>query len=1493
MDQDNSLVRGTSNMPDLLGHSVNFLNGLGQRAMEAPYLDSAQDQVLDHIPSKPLVVSYAETTTPEWKVTLDLCETSFQLVDKIYDFSTLHEPIKGIQEQVLGFVSKKIGIDLLNPEYKGYALVKITKECHSLVHPAMTCQDEKRSEFIQKPQFLEQSEKFPNYQQPLTVDAMDQVHQFTQQYGTHFVSHVTIGDCIYQVFAYTGEIYKQVCASFAKPEQRTGDAVGYFALMTKPARDTSGFHGKCVAIGQIVSSSGDPELAHSIERGEWMDELNAEANSVFKYFFAGGIASQIVEKIQSLNFTNLSYFFKNSKPCYRLFIKSYMALRHGKTIDPSFRDTKELDDTLACYKSANELIPSTSYLSTSSIDLFRQRYNLDELNQLCAPEVVESLLIVTNVLVISNSAPIKLPGRNVTIIAHHMEFLEKQQGDSLIGREQLGERISVLLDMAIMQANGIAQRPDVTPATLAVLQDFYQYIVFLLDSSIVTSENLMRTRLTAASSLNSLGMSREFMSNFVPYLNYNAYGDAVASLQHLSEAYAMQLKDTQLKIELRKTQETVVQVGQQLNENIMASGKLLLEYIGASAQKENDMNKYYEDLLGKTQDNVQLVKQTIATLKTSQEESRSDISKIRVELIKAYEDYAKDKSLSMTLDIINSMFSIGMALPGLPEKPIDSIKKIWENGKKIKESVDGLNALDTGRTKMASSIQEMAASSNLMTMAGNISNSMPSELDWSEYELANYAVIDALPKEIKKREDLRRAVTLFVLRSKALLSAMGKLSALESQLFEHDRLSQISSKQRNRLQQISKAYTSGDIEGIHSKVDLKPDVIDQYDILSLNKVLATQSRKIVDALNSFNPPPSTFTPVNVVINAKSRQLINGATLTVDMPITQKEFYSMAMVRITRVLVSIRGIKSTKSGKYSCHVSYDGGPFFDRGLNRETLTFDTVTREMDYVYSTDGTPQFGVEIGSFVIDEKVDVVFTFEGESLWKDVAHVVPHPHLRMARSALAAPPNTGRRSLEGLTGEMSACSVMQGWDAVLALDMTLTNNILKHQYDTDKDYQNIPRAMAGTEEIISVFGPANLDYDLKFGAASLIFSNNDEILLHMDISGQCTAYAKGSDASKGNKIDIPTGSFLEGSIPNTYVQGQLSKDKTYDVYLELAKGKWSLEIKNGSSSDTNNINTLNTMIGALFAKAGFKYLLSTISSVEISGCIADLIPSYFKLSCTQTISKMDVIQLFIMTGSHSAPSRAAFNIEDPIPQGSDSALYISNRVVFGSIVKGAFSKTNYFPMLFKEDASDYKKFSYLECDRGSMSKYFDGDNQIRLQDNASYVTVPLKGANVKSDAGKMVMKLVTSWTVDYEYKDSYTTDTDKPVTVHFWVKDTSTISLNVGCPINFTCESNDQNSINVKCNPTKDQITCNVSLKAGAKCPFGKDDYVNPLQKTINDTIPDDILTSLKSTDFTGVSVFALKSLLFPGKYLNLGTIQVPGDLLMVGTLSDLSEKK
>ncbi|UED87051.1 hypothetical protein [Streptomyces profundus] len=315
-------------------------------------------------------------------------------------------------------LGRRLGVSL--DEQHGYLLARIVRETSTAEHPLVTqggdpahyLTEEGRKEIAALPVAGTRS----------SVENARAYLDFSYRFGTHFVSRITRGDVIYQVFAYSRTTFQEkVAKGFAAladgAEEISGQDAWQMREYTLP--HTGGPNGPVMVerYGAISAVSRDPELTRSVERGEWIDDEYAQANqSIFAAYLSGGPKASGLRKVVPIGVTLTGIDTLCRDP--RVAASVNRMTRGGllQKYSPGVRlalagpepDWKDV------YPAPGGALLST--LGTPTVDVYQERLNLSRI-RVGQPKGVKSLTAMAHVM--EASGTVELPGtEKVRLVSH-------------------------------------------------------------------------------------------------------------------------------------------------------------------------------------------------------------------------------------------------------------------------------------------------------------------------------------------------------------------------------------------------------------------------------------------------------------------------------------------------------------------------------------------------------------------------------------------------------------------------------------------------------------------------------------------------------------------------------------------------------------------------------------------------------------------------------------------------------------------------------------------------------------------------------------------------------------------------------------------------------------------------------------------------------------------------------------------------------------------
>ena len=176
--------------------------------------------------------------------------------------------------------------------------------------------------------------------------------------------------------------------------------------------------------------------------------------------------------------------------------------------------------------------------------------------------------------------------------------------------------------------------------------------------------------------------------------------------------------------------------------------------------------------------------------------------------------------------------------------------------------------------------------------------------------------------------------------------------------------------------------------GILAKAFLQKDLALQYanlqpatpvtsfSLLKFSAAIVQQNGTTIRAKEALRTHQAArTTPIEYVIENVAPDQVTGGNAYVAMIYPDaNQFLPYVDARVTAVVATVEGVESTEGDAYALKLAFDGMPFHDRDIRRNTLNFHTPARERIYLFATaDGAPRF-----------------TDNGESWSDDVSRVTP-----------------------------------------------------------------------------------------------------------------------------------------------------------------------------------------------------------------------------------------------------------------------------------------------------------------------------------------------------------------------------------------------------------------------------------------------------------------------------------------------------------------------
>jgi len=439
---------------------------------------------------------------------------------------------------------------------------------------------------------------------------------------------------------------------------------------------------------------------------------------------------------------------------------------------------------------------------------------------------------------------------------------------------------------------------------------------------------------------------------------------------------------------------------------------------------------------------------------------------------------------------------------------------------------------------------------------------------------------------------------------------------------------------------------------------------------------------------------------------------------------------------------------------------------------------------------------------------------------------------------------------------------VLNGWDAVLNVLESAINQFFQAQYQAKTSGQmTIAQVFCGPR-LTSPHGAYCVvtQFSFTLGPPSFVFtgSSNTVTVTQAIVSGSTRSGSMDVDAgfqpaSCGcvpndprvtwgpvQSIDVGSNPTITAIVQLTSVTG-LINPTTHTIVLDFATGAFTV---NNVTLQGVTSQQLSDQIKSWFATNDMTYQVASLDFSDGSSNPA-LTPTQFQFNVIQTNSGNIIVQLLITT--NGSPAAGIPIVLEPIPtaSGYTCSLMISSRIVFSNILCAGFNAAGKPFQLYPQAGSGTQGYSAFIAPQ----MHFAGSFSFGSCCDQTTVTYSIY-------LGGTYTGTATSGFFLYQ-----------SVTPSGNIGNTITVTgIN---PVSLTGTGTGQS---IQINPQQP----NVSVTGG-----GSDQINGQLQSILGN----DFQTAMAGISFSSVSYFALRNVLFPGNMISMGVVQVPTDLLIVGT--------
>jgi hypothetical protein len=788
----------------------------------------------------------------------------------------------------LNALSTTLGVDLSNTDLR-YALVKLTRvdgtEPHASAASGILIHARPRQpdpEYGIRKNFASAVVKLPHagrsrqqdYGAALSQHRATRILDSFAEFGTHYVSAVSLGDTILQVFAYPAEQFETIKKAYADAKNPlSGHGSQVFAQFTTDLR--KGIFGFVTQYGNLLNLSNSAVFNNALRKGDWFEPLWSHQNSILSPFNADSSLSlvnlqenyrdQVVVDIQ---LASLSVMIEQKRGLiWQRVFKGAMVQKYRSTIVPNFAVYDERDFVRMLPEDQTGVL---SYIATPTINVYKTRINLQDMQFVAAGEV-RDLTIFANVLSADAVAAMRLPGQQIRLFAQIMDMRSKGQpkhvtvADSAFGtlqiacdeflgalalQSQSGQAFNVIVDgLQFALDDGypvIAGDVRTVPPVSALphLVDSLQYSMAFAEGVMSNQSSgpiegvrsLVRGYLTwlakfipaksedpglvalrvRAMDLANYAMNPDYGS-FVPILPFSDYEDYVDRILSYLQDIGRQIADNEQRLAARREKELITDVAKTLNQNIVESGKLISGIIDANAAQQSELEGYYDSLITQKQaeaDQQQLKLNGLrAALFTAQGDMDAAIQKYK----SAVQQWQAQEEIKFGLDVATNLFSLTTTV-AIPASSINSVKELGNAVQQIQKTLNVLNALSKLYTGASTGLKGLQGAQSTLDGLDGAQFGSPSSVNWEEMSIWFSDIIATGPDIKPAKSELQRAFSILILRGKAVTNADSALHQIQRDIYTNQQQKELNARQAQRWRNQQGKLQPAKIENLDKNV---------------------------------------------------------------------------------------------------------------------------------------------------------------------------------------------------------------------------------------------------------------------------------------------------------------------------------------------------------------------------------------------------------------------------------------------------------------------------------------------------------------------------------------------------------------------------------------------------------------------------------------------------------------------------------------------------
>ncbi len=1440
-----------------------------------------------------------------------------------------------------------------------------------------------------------------------TVEKAQICLDFYNKFGTHFVSQAVCGDAIFQIFAYEKINYDKIKSVYEKNDFTEEKSLNFLPYITDANTGAYGYvkeYGKLLCYSDDPQLAKDQKNGKWRDE-KWSERDCIFAPFLWKSSMDILELNRNYSKNLPLYYTltPLSIFAEYGRRlALKRVLKGAMIEKFGTAVKPYF--SKYFPYNKSELPSYNDIPGFVSTIATRTINTYKPNLDFDKLRFVASADS-ESFTLVSN-LISASSSEHYFPGKDVVLVFQNADFesddfvtvielgeeayekcvisCKEFYGGLQILSKESGKRVTII--------DGICYTKDVKKGvdrqTVVVDRDIrhkydtvdlarvknsviYSYTFansvlagspreksnnpsyeFVLETMFWLSEmipegcndpELLDIRVLA---LDSIRMQRnsDYLI-YVPILPPEKYSRQCKNILNYIDEIQSQIAAYQQKIELRKTQELIIDVEKELDKNIIESGQLLSEFVQVNARQQQELAQYYDSIILEKKSELARLNRNKNSLESELNSQKAKVENAVLAYKNAVDVWKTKSEIKFGLDMATALFTAVTSI-AIPASSVSAVKELGLLVQRIQKLLNIMNNIYKVYALTGQSVSTLKKAETALKDLDDCDFDVTNSSAWDECNIQLSYLLNMGP-DIAEKKTLLKEFSLLVLKGKNYMSARSSGVQLSRDIYNQQRMKAQSEKQQRRLDALSHELQpanlpsldplsvdlvglTGDLMFLQSQMfamlaktflvydqslqyrNLQPATeITSFDLMSFKGAIVRQDANTINAESKLAAlQVSTTTNIDVKVSAPVSRLINGNTYVLTVMLDNPNFLNYVDVRVKSVIARIDGISGSDDHKYFVRLNYPGNTFNNRDLERNILMFRTNARERIYEYNADtGQPGFAdrgeswsenvsavtpfseweislpekLNRGLKFSDTMAQITLTFVLET------RIINERRMIRFRNSNGLPTDT-------LLSEMAGQTTLNGWDVVFNMSLEKIQKVLNTQYEKLKQNTSYGGKIDISVSYPVMSGVTGLKkYKLEYGYPKISFLADNSTNVKMDIpilSGMVQLGMIMNDKEKWDTaVKVVDGAYISAEIPLGMAAGKVTGSQNIlSVILDFASGTFSakdLSINNSDEKAEFNMAVIN-----YFTDHPVQFIINSLNMNQMS-VLNDLKPNEFVFKTLVTGQKTQILQLFIMTNNRKKLNYSMANlnsVSEPIPMGSECSLFISSERFFKDILPQSLTKSGW-KIVGVDPKKSFKSWTG-KISQGSLSAFVDLGKLTRTVESGYlsckyqyYIdgnSATMDVTGMKLEPDQHEIKVSFSKAQKQEFNETSVIRQQA-----FFNSSTKTLSsdysLNIDAKIPLTISGRGrEQKISMSMTNKDCQITGHLS--GGGPCGCG-DDIQAEFNQQLNAQLPEKIKANM-NMEFKEISLFAVKNLLFvDDDYITFNDAAIPGDVIITGT--------